>query len=200
MIFYGASGHAKVVIEAWKDSGGVVNKIIDDDATIASLLNMQVVSNYKLSEFENIEWIISIGSNRIRKKIAERLKVIYGIVIHSSSCISSSASVGVGSVILANTVINASSFVGKHCIVNTGANIDHDCLISDYVHIAPRATLCGGVEVGEGTLVGAGAIVTPLVKIGKHCILGAGAVVIKDVPDFACVVGNPARIIKIISE
>jgi acetyltransferase-like isoleucine patch superfamily enzyme len=50
--------------------------------------------------------------------------------------------------------------------------------------------------VGEGTLVGAGAIVLPGIKIGAWVIVGAGAVVTKDVPDRCIVVGNPARIIK----
>jgi len=56
--------------------------------------------------------------------------------------------------------------------------------------------LAGNVEVGEGTHVGIGASVIQGVKIGKWATIGAGAVVIKDVPDFAVVVGSPARIIK----
>ncbi len=52
------------------------------------------------------------------------------------------------------------------------------------------------MEVGEGTHVGIGACVIQGIKIGKWATIGAGAVIIKDVPDGAVVVGNPAKIIK----
>ena len=50
-----------------------------------------------------------------------------------------------------------------------------------------------GVRVGEGASLGARAVcVAPLV-IGRWAMVGAGAVVVADVPDFALVVGSPAR-------
>ena len=51
-------------------------------------------------------------------------------------------------------------------------------------------------KAGEGTLIGAGATVTPGINIGSWALVGAGAVIIEDVPDYAVVVGNPGRIIK----
>jgi acetyltransferase-like isoleucine patch superfamily enzyme len=64
-------------------------------------------------------------------------------------------------------------------------------------HIAPGAHLGGDVMVGEGTLVGLGASVLPQRHIGKWAVIGAGAVVVKDIPDYAVAVGNPAKIIKV---
>ena len=49
--------------------------------------------------------------------------------------------------------------------------------------------------VREGSHIGAGAVIIPGIKIGKWCRIGAGAVIIKDVSDFATVVGNPGRVI-----
>ena len=48
-------------------------------------------------------------------------------------------------------IVRASSVVGKHCIINTGASVDHDCTIEDFVHISPQVTLCGRLRIGEGT-------------------------------------------------
>ena len=76
--------------------------------------------------------------------------------------------------------------IGKHCIINTNCSIDHDCKVSDFVHIAPGATICGGVSIGKSTLVGAGATILPLnIMIGKNVIIGAGALVNKNISDDA---------------
>jgi acetyltransferase EpsM len=91
-------------------------------------------------------------------------------------------------------IVNAKSNIGKHCILNTNSSVDHECVLGDFVHIAPAATLAGNVEVGEGSLIGMGAVVLPYVKIGKWCKIGAGAVVVKDVPDGKTVIGVPAKI------
>jgi sugar O-acyltransferase (sialic acid O-acetyltransferase NeuD family) len=93
-------------------------------------------------------------------------------------------------------VIQSCVSIGKHCIINTTASVDHDCLLEDYVHISPNATLCGAVSVGEGSQVGAGAVVIPGIKIGKWSLVAAGAVVMKNVPDNVLVLGNPARVVK----
>ncbi|AMM53550.1 acyltransferase [Pyrococcus kukulkanii] len=49
--------------------------------------------------------------------------------------------------------------------------------------------------VKKGASIGAGAVIGPGVTIGRYALVGAGSVVTKDVPDYAIVVGNPARII-----
>lgn len=52
------------------------------------------------------------------------------------------------------------------------------------------------VCIGEGSWIGARAILLPGVKIGKFAVIGAGAVVSRDVPDYGVAVGNPARVIR----
>jgi len=49
------------------------------------------------------------------------------------------------------------------------------------------------VDIGEGASIGAHATLVAPVRIGSWALVGSGAVVIRDVPDFAIVVGNPAR-------
>ena len=60
-----------------------------------------------------------------------------------------------------------------------------------------RAVLvCKPVLIERGAWIGAGATILPGVCVGTYAVVGAGAVVTKDVPDYAVVVGNPARIVK----
>ena len=54
----------------------------------------------------------------------------------------------------------------------------------------------GPVSIGENVWIGDKAVILPGVTIGNHAVVGANAVVSADVPPYAIVVGNPARIIK----
>ena len=56
--------------------------------------------------------------------------------------------------------------------------------------------ICRPILIKEGAWVGAAATILPGVTIGKYAIVGSDSVVTKDVPDYAVVVGNPAKIIK----
>jgi acetyltransferase-like isoleucine patch superfamily enzyme len=85
--------------------------------------------------------------------------------------------------------------VGSNVILNTGCSIDHHNVIGDHAHIAPGARLGGNVTVGQGTLIGIGAIVLPGRHIGAWSVVAAGAVVTKDIPDGVVALGSPARTI-----
>ena len=50
-----------------------------------------------------------------------------------------------------------------------------------------------GVDVGDGAAIGAGSVVVAGTSVGRWALVGAGSVVTRDVPDFALVVGSPAR-------
>ena len=56
--------------------------------------------------------------------------------------------------------------------------------------------LGGGIVIGDDVWIGARVTITKGKYIGNHSIIGAAAVVTKDVPEYAVVGGNPARILK----
>ena len=190
MILYGASGHAKVIIDILEANGEKIDFIVDDNPELTDLLGYEVRRN--TGEYD--ETIISIGSGEIRKKVAESIKVgRYLTAVHPSAVVSPRATLGDGTVVMQGAIVQSCANVGEHCIVNTGASVDHDCEIGDFVHVAPHATVLGGVKVGDGSWIGAGAVVKQYIIIGKNCMIGAGAVVLRDVPDGATVVGVPGR-------
>jgi len=195
MILYGASGHGKVIAEIAEELQVPIRGFVDGNRTIKEIIGYNVIANS--AELLVGDAVISIGNNKIRKKIAENnLHLNYCCLVSPRSNISKRITMGAGTVVMMGVTINSSVTIGEHCIINTNASVDHDCIIHDYVHISPNVGLAGNVEIGEGTHVGIGSTVIQGIKIGKWCTIGAGAVVIKDVPDYAVVVGNPAKIIK----
>ena len=58
-----------------------------------------------------------------------------------------------------------------------------------------------GCQIGDGSLIGIGAVVLNHAKIGKNCIVGAGALVTegKEFPDGSMIIGSPAKVVKQLS-
>ena len=188
---FGASGHAKVIMDIVEAQGDRVACLYDDSPHCDQIHGISVL---KASEIQvDGPMIISIGSNRIRKLISGKYSLQYAKAIHPQSIVSSSVEIGDGTVVMQGAIIQSDAEIGKHCIINTGASVDHECVIGNFVHITPHATLCGNVHVGEGTWIGAGSVIIPGIKIGQWCTIGAGSVVINDIPDNTVVVGNPCK-------
>lgn len=197
MYLFGASGHGKVVKDILNANGIKVEAFVDDNLNVNECGGRPVLHDAtRLSPM-----IVSIGVNRIRKMIVERLKannpdIKFATAIHPSAVISPTAKIGEGTVVMAGAVINADAVIGNHSIINTGATVDHDCKIGDYCHIAPGVNISGATHVGEGTWVGVGSSVIQCLNIGKNCMIGAGSVVVKDIPDNVTAFGCPAKVIK----
>lgn len=139
--------------------------------------------------------VVAIGRNSLRLDLTDRLAAAsqnLAIIVHPRAWVSSRASVGSGSVILAGAMVNIGARLGRATIINTNATIDHDCIIGDGVHVSPGANLAGGVSVGATSWIGVGAAVREGIRIGRDVVIGAGAVVVKDVADGVTIVGNPA--------
>lgn len=192
MYLYGASGHGKVIKEILEANDCKVDSFIDDNQNVKEFAGIPVFHDANGKS----PLIVSIGDNRIRKIIVDKLLCEFGVAIHPSAIVAPTAKIGEGTVVMPGAIINADAIIGKHCIINTGASVDHECVIGDYCHIAPHATLCGQVIVGEGTIMGVGSCAIPCINIGKWCTIGAGATVVKDFPDNVIAVGVPARVIK----
>ncbi|MFH4905158.1 acetyltransferase [Staphylococcus cohnii] len=194
----GMGGHAKVV----KDIIELNNEFevigyLDDKFHEKSISDGIIYDN--LNSYRNYKdnyFIITIGNNKIRKQIFEKLELPlckYPKFIHPSAVIGSNVEIGYGTVVMANVVVNADTYVGNHCILNTMASIGHDVLIKDFVHISPNSTLTGGVQVGMYTQIGAGSTVTPKVIIGDSTLVGAGSTVISNILNNMTVFGTPAK-------
>jgi sugar O-acyltransferase (sialic acid O-acetyltransferase NeuD family) len=194
----GAGGHAKVVLEALRAAHpGVVVRIFDEAAgrVGGSLLGV-TIERLPANAVVPGPAHVAIGDGAVRERLGEAL-VSAGIrllaVVHPAACVSPSARLADGVFAAATCVIGAEAAAGRGAIINHGAIVDHDCTVGDWSHVAPNATLGGGVSLGRSVMVGSGAVLLPGVRVGASAVIGAGAVVISDLPPRATVAGNPAR-------
>lgn len=196
----GASGHGKVVADMALATGWQSVQFFDDAwPGLQAIGHWPVIGNTaglleRLSEFDGV--LVSIGNCATRWQKQQALQAAGArlvSVVHPHACVSSLATLGVGSVVMPGAVVNVDAVVGEACIINTGATVDHDCVLGHAVHVSPGAHLSGDVRIGDGSWVGVGAAVRQGIRIGARVMVGAGAVVVKPVPDDHTVVGNPAR-------
>ena len=152
-----------------------------------------------LTQDKEIRVVIGIGQTPPRYRIANEIEREIGDRFasfkHPRAWVGDRIPIRTGSVICAGALVTTDISIGAHTHLHVGSKIGHDTIISDFVTVAPGATVSGRVQISAGAFIGAGAVILPDIKIGAWSIIGAGAVVTKEVPDDATVVGVPARII-----
>ena len=198
LIIIGAGGHGKVVADIAAKIGYTDICFADDHAEGQCLGFPILGGTAHLAAWNDgaTDFVIGIGNNAVRKKIAEEYDINWVRLVHPSAQIGLQASIGRGTVVMAGAVINACASVGEHCIINTRAVVEHDNVLEDYVHISPNAALGGTVRVGALTHIGIGASVRNNIDICGGCTIGTGAAVVKNIQDSGVYIGVPTRKIK----
>tara|TARA_B110000285_G_scaffold51363_1_gene58396 strand:+ start:5612 stop:6280 length:669 start_codon:yes stop_codon:yes gene_type:complete len=119
----------------------------------------------------------------------------YLTFIHPSCFLAKSASIGHGTIILANSVINSNARIGDFNSIMTGVTIGHDAKIGDYNLIATQAVVAN-IVMGDRNFIGISATTNNKIKIGDDCMIGMASNVIKDVASGVKCFGNPAKEVK----
>lgn len=145
--------------------------------------------------------VLSAGPPGIRKLLREELSdqdmTCFELLIDLSSTVARTATIASGVTINAHVVVGAQATIDEFVQINRSASVGHHTLLNPFVTIGPGVTVASSVTIGPGAFVGAGATILPGVSIGENATVGAGSVITQDVPAFAVVVGNPAKILRI---
>lgn len=207
VIVIGAGGHAAVVADALREAGTEVLGFTDSDVRLHgtmriglpvlgddSVLERHARDGLRLAN--GLGFVFGSGRTAARARAQRNLQALgwsFVSVIHPHASVSRHARLADDVQVLCGAIVQAGAIVGTGCIVNTAAIVEHDCTVGSWCHLATRSTLCGQVDVGDGSLIGAGAVVRQGIRIGADTLVGAGAVLVRNSAGGETLCGVPAR-------
>ena len=140
-----------------------------------------------------------VGSPVIKRKLAQRIRADvagFATLLHPSVVRGHSVESGVGLIACAGSILTVDIRLGDFVTLNLACTVGHECVLGDYVTVAPGANISGNVTIGTGCDIGTGTAIVQGQEIGQWSIVGAGAVVSRSLPADCTAVGIPAKPIK----
>lgn len=155
-------------------------------------------------------------------QVSPLAKIGKNVVVEDFTKICDGAKIGDNCKIHRNIFIDSDVQIGNNVKIQDNVTIPHGVTLCDGVFVGPSVSftndkfprsvsennelksnkdwILSKTVVGHGASIGANATIVCGIKIGKWAMIGAGAVVVHDIPDYALVVGNPAKIIGSVDE
>ena len=137
-------------------------------------------------------------------KIGDGTKIWHFVHVRKGAKIGKNCNIGKGVYIDTNVEVGDNCKIQNFASVYQGVKIGNNVFVGPHVcftnDVYPRADIWNEEKlvetlVKDGASISANATIIAGITIGKYAMIGAGAVVTKDVPDFALVVGNPAKVV-----
>lgn len=138
---------------------------------------------------------MAIADPAAKRSVAKDLLdrgAVFESIIHPYAYRGHHNSIGMGAIIHAGFGMTVNCEIGDFCTL-LDCTLGHDVKIGSFTTISSNCNLMGGVTVGEGVYMGGNVAAAPHVAIGNNAFICVGSVLMKDVPDCARVMGNPAR-------
>lgn len=156
----------------------VVEKYLEDPDTYFFYTLISVKLNFKfLSKLHDLK----IPTER------------FATIVHPTAVVSQFAQLGHGVCIQPLVSVGPNVKVGNHVQIFAQSLLGHNATLEDYTYVANNACIGASVHLHEGAYLGTNATTLEGVQLGPWSLVGIGAVVLKDVPEYTKVVGNPAR-------
>ncbi|MEN4006851.1 MAG: hypothetical protein PQ964_05815 [Methanobacteriaceae archaeon] len=145
MIFWGATGQAKVLRECMKDAMMRLIALFDNNENLVSpfadvplYFGKKGFEDWitKRATSDSVGFLVAIGGDKGKDRIEiQEYLESYGLVAllakHSTAFIADNVKIGAGSQVLANSTVCVETIIGRGCIMNTGAIVDHECRIAN---------------------------------------------------------------------
>lgn len=206
LLIFGASGHARVIIDMAERTGQFqILGILDSFKPVGDhLMGYQILGHESLlpelaASYPGLHIHIAIGDNDARERISHHLTrlcpdIPFATIIDPSAIVSRAAEIGPGTCIMPGAVVNAAAIIGKLCIINSRAVLEHDGKMGDCSSLGPGAVAAGGASIGHAAAVLTGGVIKHGISLGDHSVARTGAVVASHTQPCTVLEGNPATI------
>lgn len=191
-ILLGSGGHARVVLHLARACGMQADALCDPGLVgqgISTWEGLTFLGGDEALEGKDqakplLNGVGVMPGSQARARLQAKMTAVgwtFPALIHPAAWVAKDADLGAGVQIVAGAIVQPGCQMGEGTILNTKASLDHDSRTGRFCHIAPGATLCGGVTLGDHVFVGAGATIVQGIKIGEGAVIAAGAVIVQDV-------------------
>lgn len=205
IVIVGAGGFGREVawlierINAVSPSWDLIG-FVDDDPSLSAVGNHEVLGTVDwLSKYDEgpLAVAVAIGSSAVRRNVCRRLRenksLSFPNLIDPTVILSDRVQIGSGSIICASAILTVDIVLGDFCIINLDCTVGHDARLDDYVTLYPSVNVSGATRLFECVEMGTGSQIIQMLSVGEGTIVGAGAVVAKSLPNRCTAVGVPAK-------
>jgi sugar O-acyltransferase (sialic acid O-acetyltransferase NeuD family) len=206
---YGASGYGREVmplarVQLQLQRVPLERLVFVDDQPESPVVNGHRVlcyADFLQAEASERHAVLAIANGAVREKLAVRCDedgVRRWTVSAANVVTMDHVALGEGAVLSPFVTLTSNIRIGRHFHANIYSYVAHDCVIGDFVTLAPGVKCNGNVVIEDHAYIGTGAVIKqgkpgqPLV-IGRGAVIGMGGVVTRHVPAGATLAGNPAR-------
>lgn len=198
---YGAAGCGRGILPLLRVQNPAAELVFIDDGPTPSFLNGHRVlawAEFNAHRAVNKSVSIAISAPQIRETLAEKCTQLNIPLIEAraeSVVQMDNVVIDDGACLSPFVTLTSNIRIGRCFHANLYSYVEHDCVIGDFVTLAPGVKINGNVTIGNHAYLGSGAIIRQGINIGARAIIGMGAVVTRDVPSGVTVVGNPAKLL-----
>jgi sugar O-acyltransferase (sialic acid O-acetyltransferase NeuD family) len=196
---YGAAGCGRGIMPILREEYAQASLVFVDDSHAPGLVNGHNIVTWQgflEIPMEDKAISIAIAAPRTRQRLFARcaaadiplLEARAATVVEMDDVM-----LGEGACLSPFVTLTSNIRIGRCFHANLYSYVEHDCVIGDFVTLAPGAKVNGNVTIGDYTYIGSGAVIRQGIHIGEGAIVGMGAVVTRHVPPGATVIGNPAK-------
>lgn len=199
ILIYSSGGYSREFVRLIKAKNPNEDiQFVDDNPTGDAIKYHTALAQYNSKE---ARFVVGFADPRLRhQKTDQILADGFDLCsVQADSCIvGENVEIADGYILSDYSILTADSCIGHSFQCNIYSYIAHDCVVGDYVTLAPRVSVNGRVNIADHVYIGTGATILPgtiskPVCIGEGAIIGAHALVTKSVPAGVTVIGSPAK-------